>query len=179
MKGVIFTELFSFVEDRHSAVLLQEAIEASDLPSGGVYTATGTYPHCEMARLVATLAEKTGADPADMLRVFGEHAFGRFHAGYPEMFEGHESAFGFLASVESYIHVEVLKLYPDAELPSLEVVEHTPERFRLVYTSSRRLPDFCEGLIRGCLAHFGETATVTRREIASAPAAVVEFVIER
>lgn len=179
MKGVVFTELFSFVEDGHSPEFLQETIDDSKVPSKGVYTATGTYPVCEMASLVATLSKKTGAEVPDLLRVFGEHLFHRFHDGHPSMFEGVDNAFDFLVSVEDHIHVEVKKLYPDAELPRLDVAEHTPNRFRLIYTSSRHLGDFCEGLIRGCLAHFKETAVITRKDLESDPNAVIEFTIEK
>ncbi len=179
MKGVVFTELFSFVEDQHSPEFLQEAINLSEVPSKGVYTATGTYPACEMAALVASLSEKTGHDVSTLLRVFGEHLFTRFAAGYPEMLEGVDNAFDFLDSIETHIHVEVRKLYPDAELPHFETLEHTADRFRMVYTSSRKLGDFCEGLIQGCLTHFSEEASIERREIADGAEAVIEFIVTK
>jgi Haem-NO-binding len=53
------------------------------------------------------------------LRSFGKHLFGRFVCNYPQFFGGINSALTFLANIEGYIHVEVRKLYPDAELPSL------------------------------------------------------------
>ncbi|MEO0429502.1 MAG: heme NO-binding domain-containing protein [Pseudomonadota bacterium] len=178
MKGVVFTEFFAFVEGQHDELFLQELIDAADLPSKGVYTATGTYPHKEMAKLVATLASRTGADAQTMLKVFGRHLFARFHSGFPEMFVEGQSAFDFLATVGDCIHVEVRKLYPDAELPQLEVMEHRPDRFCLRYSSSRCLGDFCEGLIYGCLDHFGTKAMVSRREAGTRDAPAIDFVIE-
>ncbi len=179
MKGVVFTEFFSFVEEQHSPEFLQDVINCSEIASKGVYTATGTYPVCEMAALLGSLAEKTGTDVSRLLLVFGEHLFGRFADGFPAMFRDADNAFDFLASVEDKIHVEVRQLYPDAELPRFEVIEHTPSRFVMVYTSSRHLGDFCEGLIRGCLAHFGEAATVGRVVKEVDPNSVIEFSIER
>ncbi len=179
MKGVVFTELFSFVEEKHCPVFLQLLIDESDLASEGVYTATGTYPACEMARLVKTMADKTGTDVSSLLRIFGEHLFSRFHAGFPEMFDGMDNATDFLASVEDHIHIEVRKLYPDAELPSIEVTERRPDGFTLIYTSSRHLGDFCEGLIIGCLKHFRESATIKKAVIETEPNSVIAFRIEK
>ena len=179
MKGLVFTELFSFVEERHCPVFLQRMIDESDLASGGVYTATGTYPACEMARLVKTMADKTGIDVSSLLRIFGEHLFSRFHTGFPEIFDGMENAMDFLASVECHIHVEVRKLYPDAELPSIEITERRPDSFTLIYTSPRHLGDFCEGLIIGCLKHFREIATISKAVLETEPNSAIAFHIEK
>ena len=179
MKGIVFTKFFSFVEAQHSIEFLQEVIDQSAIESKGVYASTGTYPACEMAALVGAVSEKTGVDASDLLRAFGEHLFTHFVEGFPVFFERVDNAFEFLASIEDHIHVEVKKLYPDAELPSFEVGEHTPSGFRLIYTSSRHLGDFCEGLIRGCLAHFSEEATIIRNVVSSHPRSVIEFTIER
>jgi len=43
MKGIIFTEFLEMVEDRFSPEIADRIIEAADLPSGGAYTAIGTY----------------------------------------------------------------------------------------------------------------------------------------
>ena len=179
VKGLVFTEFFSFVEDQNSPEFLQEVIDASAVESHGVYASTGTYPACEMAALVKAMSHKTGHDVSTLLRVFGEHLFTRFYASMPELFAASESAFDFLASIETHIHREVRKLYPDAELPYFEIAEHSARRFRLIYTSSRHLGDFCHGLILGCLAHFGEEATIARRTIANDPDSVIEFIIEK
>lgn len=47
MKGIIFTEFLEMVEDRFSPEIADRIIEASDLPSRGVYTAVGTYDHTD------------------------------------------------------------------------------------------------------------------------------------
>ena len=177
MKGVVFTEFYDFVEEHHSPAFLQETINEADLPHNGGYTATGTYDACEMASLVARFAAKSGTDIPSALRIFGTHLFHRFAIGFPELFEGKTSAFSFLESIDDHIHVEVQKLYPDAELPHIEIRQHTKESYSLIYTSSRHLGDFCEGLIRGCLDHFQEHATLTRCTLATSPAEVVEFII--
>ena len=40
--------------------MVDDIIDASALPSGGAYTAVGTYHHGEMLALCSALAERTG-----------------------------------------------------------------------------------------------------------------------
>lgn len=179
MKGVIFTEFFAFVEENHSIEFLQETIDQTDLASKGVYTATGTYPFCEMGALLTTVVERTGKDAFELLKLFGGHLFKHFSKTSSHFFEGIDNAFDFLNTVESHIHVDVRKLYPDAELPSFDTLVHTPDRFVMKYESSRGLGALCEGLIRGCLDHFGETAEIKSKLISSDPVTQIEFTLQK
>ncbi|WP_019591432.1 heme NO-binding domain-containing protein [Thioalkalivibrio sp. ALE20] len=160
MKGIVFTEFLEMVEDVFSPDVADAIIEHANLPSGGVYTAVGTYDHSEMVRLVTALSRETGTEVDDLLEVFGKYLFGRFRALYPDFFTGVDSAFGFLEHVEDYIHVEVRKLYPDAELPTFDTRRLDSERLVMEYSSARPFAHLANGLIHGCLESFGETAEV-------------------
>ncbi|MDZ4189010.1 MAG: heme NO-binding domain-containing protein [Hydrogenophaga sp.] len=162
MKGVVFTEFLEMVEDRFSAEMVDNIIQASNLPSGGAYTAVGTYPHDEMVTMVAALSARSGLAVQDLLLAFGEHLFGRFAHGYPSFFVEQTNAFDFLAGIERVIHAEVHKLYPDAQLPRFTVEEHTHQRLVLLYDSERHFEDLAEGLMRGCMLYFGEHAVIER-----------------
>jgi Haem-NO-binding len=156
MKGMIFTEFLEMVEAKFSPDMLDRIFETADLPSGGAYTTVGTYDHAEMVELVTCLSRETGVSAPDLVRTFGTYLFERFRQTFPMYFEGVESTFDFLRQVPDYIHVEVRKLYPDAELPSFAHETPAPDRFVLVYHSSRPFSVLAEGLIKGCVAHFGE-----------------------
>jgi hypothetical protein len=84
---------------------------------------------------------------------------------YPALFEGISNSFDFLSGVESKIHVEVRKLYPDAELPKLDVRMSRDGALEMTYRSSRPFADLAEGLIRGCAEHYGEELTIVRRPL--------------
>ena len=175
MKGIIFTEFLDLVEEKFGFEMQDAIIEECDLPSGGSYTAVGTYPHTEIVSLVVKLSEKTEIPVPDLLQVYGEHLFGRFTVLYPPFFEGSQTAFSFLAGVESNIHVEVKKLYPNAELPWFDIQRTEPGTLIMDYRSSRHLEDVAEGLIRGCLKHFNQPSTITREDLADG----VRFVIRQ
>ena len=73
MKGVVFTEFLDFVAARHGEDMVDDIIEASALPSGGAYTAVGTYNHEELVTLCSALAAATGENQSDLVRDFGTH----------------------------------------------------------------------------------------------------------
>jgi hypothetical protein len=164
MKGVVFTEFLGMVEDAFSADMADDVIEDANLPSGGAYTAVGTYPHDEMVAMVVALSRRTGIEVPDLVRGFGKHLFSRFAQAYPTFFEGVDGAFQFLASIEDIIHAEVLKLYPDAELPRFDVEHHDHQRLTLLYRSPRHFEDLAEGLMLGCIDHFNEPIVLRREE---------------
>ena len=162
MKGVVFTEFLEMVEDRFSADMADSIIDDAKLPHGGAYTSVGTYPHGEMVAMVVALSQRSGIPVPDLIRVFGQHMFGRFVQAYPAFFVGVQDAFEFLAGIEDIIHAEVLKLYPDAELPRFIVEHHDAQKLVLLYQSPRHFEDLAEGMMHGCVAHFGEPIHIER-----------------
>jgi len=162
MKGVIFTTFLELVEAKWGFDMVDDIIESSDLESGGVYTSVGTYDHVEAVNLVKALSEKTGVEVGALLTAFGEHLFGVLIRAHPEFLVGVEHPLDFLEGVERYIHVEVRKLYPDAELPSFQCERKSDDCLVMFYSSGRHLEDLCEGLIKGAMGHFKCEVTIDR-----------------
>ena len=178
MKGVVFTEFFEFVEGRFSPEIAEQLIESSALPSKGIYTSVGTYDHAEMVTLVSNLATVVEIGVPDLLKEFGRHLLRQFVIKFPPFFNGITSTFEFLPKVDSFVHVEVKKLYPDAELPTFSCVFPASDQLQMTYESDRNLPDLAEGLILGCLEHFGEQMEVVRSSVPGNPRATL-FTITR
>ena len=164
MKGMVFTEFLEMVESKFSADMVDDIIEDSDLPSGGAYTAVGTYDHAELVTMVGALAQRSGLPVPALVHAFGLHLFGRFHALYPKFFEGTSNALDFLEGIETVIHTEVRKLYPDAQLPQFDCAR-SASGLDMVYPSPRHFGDLAAGLIDGAVAHFGDAVSVTRRDL--------------
>jgi len=162
MKGIVFTEFLDLVGQRYGEEMMDRIIVESNLPSGAAYTSVGTYDHGELISMAVALSRATETTVSDFLRMFGEHLFGGFAKRYPQFFAGINSSFDFLDQVEKHIHVEVRKLYPDAELPSITCSRRAPDRMELVYRSTRPLASFAEGLMRGAIAHFKEEVDIVR-----------------
>lgn len=177
MKGLVFSEFIDMVEERFGGDVLERVIASADLPSGGVYSSIGTYDFQEMAELVSGLSSQTGIAQDALTRFFGEHLFARLVDLYPQFLEGESSCMDFVPKVENYIHHEVRKLYPDADLPSFHISEQTSERLVFVYESPRPLSDMAEGMLLGCFRHFEEAVDLRREDLPRERGAKTRFTL--
>ncbi|MHA6480870.1 heme NO-binding domain-containing protein [Paenibacillus sp. strain BS8-2] len=165
MKGIVFTSFLDMVEETFSLSLADDIIESSKLPSGGSYTSLGTYDHAEIIELISQLSARTGVPVAALVKAFGRYLFAVLVQHYPYFIEEHASTFDFLQRLDSYIHVEVRKLYPDAELPAFSFDASVPGTLVMVYSSTRPFADLAEGLINGCIEHYGEHIALSREDL--------------
>lgn len=164
MKGIVFTELIEMVEADLGIEIADKMIRGADTPNNGAYTSVGTYDHAELIQLVISLAHETGVPVPELVRAFGKHLFVRFNELYPHFFATSSSSIDFLPMVETFIHVEVRKLYPDAELPSFDC-EIENGTLSMTYTSKRPFADLAEGLIVACVEHFHDDLTIVRTDL--------------
>lgn len=179
MKGIVFSEFIEMVETAFSPELADRIIVASDLPSGGAYTSVGTYDHAEMLTLVRHLAAATGVPADTLVKSFGHHLATRFTHLYPDFFAGVDSTFDFLETIERHVHVEVRKLYPDAELPTFTSNRAGDGRMYMLYQSRRPFADLAEGLIQGCAEYFGERVHLARHDRREGGYYLAEFELEQ
>ncbi|AKC82572.1 hypothetical protein IMCC26134_06920 [Verrucomicrobia bacterium IMCC26134] len=179
MKGMVFTQLIEMADTMLGPDQVEAIIAKADLPSGGAYTAVGNYPHSEAVTLVGAFSEASGVPVPALLEGFGEHMLRFFHSNYPAFFSTCPDAFTFLESVETYVHVEVKKLYPDAELPRFSTYRMGPGRLRFDYYSSRHLENLAAGLIKGTLKLYNEYAVVTHDSIEGEHGPCVRFLIDK
>lgn len=179
MKGIVFTEFIEMVEDKFSYDVADQIIEDADLESGGIYTSVGNYDHKEMLQLVGNLSEQTNVCPAKLVHTYGEHLFGRLAELYPNFFENVDNSLTFLASVDQYIHVEVHKLYPDAELPKFTYEDITEDSMVMTYKSVRPFADLAEGMIKSCIGYFKDEISVAREDLAGDAGTHAKFTLTR
>ena len=179
MKGIVFCEFVEMMEAEFTADMADEIISSTELESGGAYTTVGTYDHHEMLALVTQLSEKTGAPVPDLVRAFGRYLFGRFVQLYPTFFEGVDGAFSFLDRIEEHVHVEVRKLYPDAELPTFATRRPNDDTMVMVYQSRRPFADLAQGLIEGCITHYNEPINVESEDLSNDGRTHVRFTLTR
>lgn len=156
MKGMIFTELVEFVEEKFGFEVADGMLEASLLSDKGSYTQAANYPFEELVAVVSRLAEITQIPMGDLIETYGRHLFGRIVGLYPPMVAQFSSSLPFIAQVDTFIHPQVKKLYPDADLPSFQVVSLSDDELVIDYTSNKPLMPLARGLMFGAADHFGE-----------------------
>ncbi len=164
MKGIIFTSFIDLVEEKFGLEMLEDVISSAKLPNNGAYTAVGTYDHSQLIEMVMILSEKSAIPATDLVKAFGEHLFGVLSKTYPDLLEGLDSAFELLENVDGFIHIEVLKLYPDAKPPSFDCRRIDDNQLEMIYHSPRGMGDVAEGLILGCAAYYSQNIEVQREK---------------
>ena len=160
MKGIVFTEFLEMVETQFGLETVDTIIDASDLSSGGAYTAVGTYEFGEMLQLVTHLSHISQIPVNDLLYTFGLYLFQGLSKAHPEVVQSYQNPLSLLYSIEDHIHIQVKKLYPDAELPTFKILEHTDYSLTMIYSSSRGLYALAHGLIEKTFQHFQKQVDV-------------------
>ncbi|HEV7735057.1 MAG TPA: heme NO-binding domain-containing protein [Candidatus Binatia bacterium] len=169
MKGIVFAEFVEFVE--------RDLPDAAGCVAGRRYRHDEHPPDDELLALVDATAAAAGTSAADVLRRFGVHLFGAFANLYPVFLTGEDSALSLLVRIDSHVHDEVRKLYPDAAFPRFEVSHPAAGTLELVYGSPRPLADLADGMIRGCIAHFGEPIDVRREDLGAGDGRAARFTL--
>lgn len=165
MKGIVFTEFLELVETKFGLEMVDKIINQSKLESQGAYTAVGTYQFSEMLQLLQNLSINTNISTDDLLLVYAEHFFEVLKTNYSQLFKYYTNPIDLLSSIENHIHVEVVKIYPDAELPTFEVLKKTKKKLTLLYKSSRAMHHFGLGLMNKTFEHFNTTATIVLEKL--------------
>ena len=78
--------------------------------------------------------------------------------------------------VETYIHDEVRKLYPDAELPRFDC-QHEQGEFVMIYRSSRPFADLAHGLVIAAVKHFGDDLAIHREDLGAGNGTAARFTL--
>jgi hypothetical protein len=167
MKGIIIRSFVEFVEETYGETEADEMLSVPGLTSAGGFTNIGYYPTDDLMLMLGAISGRTGAPVGTMVRDFGADLYGRLHRAHAGMLARFASPIDLLASLEAVIHVNVRKLYSEAELPRFDVLDRDGDRsITLRYRSVRPLADLAEGLIAGCLDQYGlsDRSSVERYE---------------
>lgn len=178
MKGIVFTEFLDLVEQKFGLEMVDKIITQSELESQGIYTSVGTYRFSEMLSLLQNLNSNTGIAIDDLLLAYGEHFFSVIEDSYPGLLNTYKDPIEMISSIENHIHVEVRKIYPDAELPTFFVESKTENSLVMIYTSSRAMHHFGLGLMNKTFEHFDTKATISLEKIKE-DGTEVKFIINK
>ena len=178
MKGIVFTEFLDLVEDKFGLEMVDKIISQSTLESEGIYTSIGTYSFSEMLQLLQHLSRNTSISIDDLLLVYAEHFFNVIEKSYPGLLATYRDPIEMLASIENHIHIEVKKIYPEAELPTFIIEERTENSLIMIYKSSRAMHHFGLGLMNKTFDHFNSKASMILEKIRE-DGTEVKFIIKK
>lgn len=178
MKGIVFTEFLDLVEEKFGLEMVDKIISESNLESEGAYTSIGTYKFSEMLQLLQRLNANTGISIDDLLLTYAEHFFSVIEKSYKGLLDTYKDPIEMLSSIEDHIHIEVKKIYPDAELPEFIIEEKTEDSLIMIYKSNRAMHHFGLGLMNKTFEHFNSSASILLEKIKE-DGTEVKFVIKK
>lgn len=149
MKGSIFKLFEEFVAVNHGPDAYEALLDATTLETVGPFVGPGTYPPGDLVALLSTASAHHDTSIDDLLRQFGRFAFPSLAAAVPTLMEGLDDPRSLLLGLESVIHTEVRKLYPDADPPRFTAIDRGPDQLELQYRSNLGLFSLVEGLLDG------------------------------
>jgi len=160
MKGAIFTSFQEMVEETFGFECWDTLLKKSNLPSEGIYTSAENYDDQEIFELVTALSDYSDTPIPDLVEAFGRYLFPILSHSLPPSMMDYPDLWSLLEAVDSVIHVEVGKLYPDAATPKLIVTEKSDDEIKLYYQSQRQLCLLAIGLIYKAAETFGEEVVI-------------------
>ena len=175
MRGEILNEFLEFAADDVGPEVAAELTARDGRRAGGCYEAACRYELGELVHLAGQVATALDEPLGAVVARFGKHLFGYFAALYPTFLADATSAVGLLAGIDTYVHGELRNLYPDAEFPFFECAPIGSGGLEMTYRSTRPLADLAEGLIRGCVDHFGDPIRIDRENLPGAPGTSARF----
>lgn len=179
MKGLVFTEFLEMVESQFGYEVLDRLTSLPSLQDHGAYTAVGNYPHGDMLKMLDELHGAVGLPHRELILAFAGWLFNTFLKVHPEFFEKVDNSFDFLSGIETVIHTEVRRLYPDARLPDFECERRDDKELIMDYSSWRPFADLAEGLIDASSKHFGEKLEVVRENGPTGDGRSARFILRR
>lgn len=179
MKGVIFTEFLGFIESKFGLPMVDHLVSATNPESKGAYTAVGTYDFGELVAMVVELGKQTETKVADLIKAFGGHLFNHFVESHSDTLGDVQSTEQLLSEVENRIHVEVRKLFPDAELPTIAFETLSQGKSLVTYRSARPFADLADGLIAAAIEHFGDPIELSREDLPPQDGTHAKFLLTR
>lgn len=163
MKGIIFTTFTKMIEEKFGLEMLDELIVNTKPKSEGIYISTATYEDAELINMVVYLSKKIDVPVEDLVRTFGHFTFQVLSKSFPHFLEN-KTFKDFILSVHDVVHVEVKKLYPEAELPTFIYKNIKDNSLTMKYISNRNLPTLAEGLIQGAADYYNKNVKITLTE---------------
>lgn len=162
MMGIMFNIVEEIVTAEYGPDTWDDLLD--DAGVEGAYTAIGSYDDAELLALLDAASARLEMPREQVTVLLGRRSLPLFLARYPALVGEETSARGMLLTLNSFIHPEVRKLYPEADVPDFTFVNESVDALAMTYHSRRRLCALAEGLILGTGDHFGEELSVRQPE---------------
>jgi hypothetical protein len=167
MRGMMFVAFIDWGEQQFGEAVIDEVLTSTPTATGGAYTNVGQYEYQELLALLGALGARVQQPVGLLCQAFGQFLLPVLVDKHREFVDLSAGLRGFLEGLDSHIHKEVLRLYPNSLPPRVRVQSNAhleTNRIELHYESHRPMSDLALGLLLGAVSHFKAKAEVTRED---------------
>ncbi|MES2802477.1 MAG: heme NO-binding domain-containing protein [Bdellovibrionota bacterium] len=154
MKGIVFNLVEEFISKNWGEDKYEEILALCPLHTKEPFVGPGTYPDSDLMVIVGKAADVLGISVSEALRAFGKFMLPQLVGKFPNFITPYKHPKDFLMTIDSVIHVEVRKLYKDAETPRFVFQDTGPNQLSFDYQSKRKLCSLVEGMLDGVSEHY-------------------------
>jgi hypothetical protein len=163
MKAFIITSMVDMLDRQHGAGEVDAILAKAGLQSLRDAEPNDNVPVQHIVRLSMVAAETLNTEVDDLVEQFGWYIFGVLVIEFPDQVS-QPDFHTFLKAVDTQIHPEMRRRFPNAEVPSVTVEAVEGDSFLVRYASKRPFTRLACGIISAASAHFGLISAVTVRE---------------
>ncbi|WP_203250006.1 heme NO-binding domain-containing protein [Cysteiniphilum marinum] len=160
MKGLIFTSLCGFVEEKFGLIYWDKLIRETAPGSEGIYTASKTYDDAEIFSYIDYISKDKNIPVPDLLQNFGKYLFSELYDFHKTLMKNYNLFDDFIMAINDVIHFEVRKLWDNTVLPTLEAKHVDDRKIEILYRSERKLCFLAIGLIEGAAKEYNVTVKI-------------------
>jgi hypothetical protein len=163
MKAFIVTSMVDMLDRQHGAGEVDAILAKAGLESLRGADPNDNLPVQHMVRLSMVAAETLNTEVDDLVEQFGWYIFGVLVIEFPDQVS-QPDFHAFLQAVNTKIHPEMRRRFPNAEVPTVTVAEVQGDSILVRYASKRPFTRLACGIISAASAHFGLISAVTVKE---------------
>lgn len=154
MKGFVVTALVGMLQRQHGRERVQAMLANHGLASVAEGEPTDYVPVATLVAVCKVAGREFNCTLDDLVEQFGFYIFGELVRGFPELFVARNFA-DFIESIEQVAHPEILRRFPDAEVPVITLLHSGAGEYVIGYSSKRPFTQLACGILGAASAYYG------------------------
>lgn len=162
MKGTVVATWLKTCRKIYNDDVVSDAMNSVGWKSGRIFSPAENVDDGEVRKVIGYIAKEQDMSINELWRTIGKDNILSFFNDFPAFFD-HENLYSFLKSLFD-IHVEMVKKFPGAKPPIVDIKPISSNKAIFTYNSNREMFDYCLGLIDGSAEFFKEKLEVKEVE---------------
>lgn len=157
MKGTVVATWLRTCRKIYDKSVVEKAMSSVGWKSSRIFSPADNVDDNEVRNVIEYIAKAQGIPVNELWRKIGQDNINSFFNDFPAFFQ-HENLYSFLKSLFD-IHVEMVKKFPGAKPPIVNIEPISSNKAIFSYNSKREMYDYFLGLLEGSAEFFKEKIT--------------------